>query len=981
MWRILYVPLFFTLFSCFLPAQAQEPFMRHLTDEIGLPSMEVYSLMPDKDGYIWIGHSRGLSRYDGRIFKSFTNQLQRGSSLSDMKQATDGKIWLRNFIGQLFYFEQDSLHLFEPWDEYYIKGFPAFEIANEKLWIAERAGKLFIYDLQNNQWEAVLDSNDFQSDYYSVRAFGDKVLTFNDQLMIIDSSFMVSSVVEGENILDKEWYKGFSFNKINNDTTLVFSNSTKKVYFLDEELKINSHPANEVIDLSDHHIIGVNYLAEKLWIYTYDGLWVLEEGVDGWTVMYHLLEGRSVSQVSHDFEGNIWISTLQDGIYMIPKMEIKFMKTNQSSAGSKISKLLPISDEELWIGHASGEISVYDLKTSRLKSPLYSSNIRKEVEAMIYDSVNQRIYLCINGLHVLDRKGKLLYKDSYNRSFKTFVIQNDRLYFTSSYSFGYYELSDIDRSIRTGAELEEKVVEIKLQRCKALYYDEERDGLWVGFTDGLLFYGADEEFHLRDAQDKKVYVNDITIIEGEVYAASSQYGLIKIVDKSFEAVLSDQETFENKILFHLCQSDQKLWMNTGKGVLAKDLNSGKISLLTKEDGLISEDIYDIAVFDRSIWIATSKGLTYFPETINTFNQTPPKIIIESVEINNDVLPFQSNFLLKNDQNNLRINFRSINFKSKGNHQFQYRLLGLDTTYYKTSGDTDYARFLGLPPGKYTFEVFSVNEDNVMSENSEQLSFEIKKAWYQQSFVHLGAMLIFLSLIYGGFQLRLKSIKRQDQLKESLKTYQLMAIRSQMNPHFIFNVLNSIQEFILLNEKRQASHYLGRFSELIRRILQMSREEKVSLEEEILALKNYLELEALRFGDSFTFDINIDDSIDCESVLIPSMIIQPFVENAIKHGLLHKENDRKLVINFLSQAEKEYLICKIDDNGIGREASYAINQHRNKSHQSFAVNANKSRLDLINNNQKKPIGVHFEDKYDNNKESLGTTVRLNIPIEQ
>jgi two-component sensor histidine kinase len=251
-----------------------------------------------------------------------------------------------------------------------------------------------------------------------------------------------------------------------------------------------------------------------------------------------------------------------------------------------------------------------------------------------------------------------------------------------------------------------------------------------------------------------------------------------------------------------------------------------------------------------------------------------------------------------------------------------------------------------------------------------------------------AMAIIIGLLYYSrlkqeknnelIQQELKASQKQLALEKQYRDSELKALKAQMNPHFIFNVLNSIQEFIVLNQKEKASEYLATFAELIRNYLNFSNEDFISLREEVDTISNYLQLEHLRFGEDFQYSISVAKNIDKDHVKLPAMFIQPYVENALKHGLFNKDGLQKLDICF-SKTSENTLFCSIEDNGIGRIASENLKKQDRYSHKSFATSANQNRLELLRQRHKKDIGVKIIDI--NNTYTTGTRVELTIPILQ
>jgi len=226
-------------------------------------------------------------------------------------------------------------------------------------------------------------------------------------------------------------------------------------------------------------------------------------------------------------------------------------------------------------------------------------------------------------------------------------------------------------------------------------------------------------------------------------------------------------------------------------------------------------------------------------------------------------------------------------------------------------------------------------------------------------------------------IELKETQKRLAIEKQYKDSELKALKAQMNPHFIFNALNSIQDYIVLNQKNLASDYLGKFADLIRNYLHFSDTGFISIPDEVHNLNLYLELEKLRFEEQLEYTFEVNDAANSEMIKIPTMLIQPYIENALKHGLLHKRDNRKLSIS-ISKFSDKIVECVIEDNGIGREKSKKINQKRESQHKPFALKATTERLDLLNYGRDKKIGVAFIDLKENDI-ATGTKVMLKIPI--
>ncbi|MEL6256688.1 MAG: histidine kinase, partial [Bacteroidota bacterium] len=319
------------------------------------------------------------------------------------------------------------------------------------------------------------------------------------------------------------------------------------------------------------------------------------------------------------------------------------------------------------------------------------------------------------------------------------------------------------------------------------------------------------------------------------------------------------------------------------------------------------------------------------------------------------------------------------FISAGNQKFAYKLEGKDPDWIIRQEEANKAESI-LCPKRYTLHLKSrVGEKEWM----EEVSFDILLVppWYETLWFRLLAMGIFIASTIGIYRWRLGQVRQQERISASLQQkiseVEMQALRSQMNPHFLFNSLNSIQLCVIKNQTEKAVEYLSSFSHLMRLTLVNSRSRQISLKQELEALRLYMELENLRFSQMFEFHIYVEDGMHPDDYNIPPMLLQPFVENAIIHGLQNKEG--KGEINIYISKEGEYLRCKIKDNGIGREAAEVLKKNSLRKHKSMGMKITADRLEMINQTEGTKARIEIEDLYDSHKIPAGTRVIVQLPI--
>jgi signal transduction histidine kinase len=383
----------------------------------------------------------------------------------------------------------------------------------------------------------------------------------------------------------------------------------------------------------------------------------------------------------------------------------------------------------------------------------------------------------------------------------------------------------------------------------------------------------------------------------------------------------------------------------------------------------------MVLHEGHLWLGTAKGLSSVNIRKLKPHTMPPIIELISVKINGRDTLIQDEYVLSHDQNDIRITFTGISYRMAGELKYRYQMTNRADQITPTRNN--WVDFPNLPPGDYTFYLNVGNKHNIWNERPVMVQFSIDKPFTQTMGFMLGmiALTLIFMIAISRFLQRQRKIKQR--AREELARMEQKIFRLQMNPHFVFNALLAIQGFMYQKNARDAGRYLTSFAKLIRHTLYGSREDQVPLNNELEAMKYYLELQRLRFNDNFDFKIDIDDHIFTESVRIPPLLIQPFLENAIEHGLQHKNGKGELRLGIMQ--EGDMLVIEIEDNGIGRDAAMQLQKKKGKLHKSLGMEIVKSRLESLRKVIGKKIDLKVSDLLNDDGSVKGTLVRIRIQI--
>jgi ligand-binding sensor domain-containing protein len=963
--------LLYILFFSY-PLSAQEPVVFQFTEKDGLPDIEFYNGIEDSKGFIWLAADKGFYRFDGKDFKNYSNQEKRGLSVFEPFEDKTGRIWCVNISGQLFYIENDKLITFIDLGSQF-KGELVKYIVRDSDVLVFSMNKILSVHLKSKKIITIANS---------LKSIGSPFRYNKKTIVCIDNQ--VYSI--NENHLVKEEILKPHRKLTNNETQSVFFQLQDNLFLLrqslakvkEQVLYLKKTKFEEIQIPSELKNKRLNCFFEKdnlIWFCTNEGVYVYTFENQKFIFKKRILEHLFVTKTLVDNDENYWLTSLKSGVYVIPNININLQNFTLEYGG--ISCIDKIDENHFVFGTTNGKSGIYNVENNEIKEiKLMSEN---KVTAVMFNSFSNEIFISQE-----DNSG--IYKSGIYTEKKTF-INAKKLSFIDKKTFIYATYNGafvVDNQKKESIILGNKST---YKRTYTSHSSLNAQKKHIGYVDGLVVYDKKLNAKTINYKGKSIFAIAITETkDGIVWVSTFKDGVFGILNDEVQFNLNESNGLISNQTGIIKADGDNIWIATDKGIQFYNSTTKKFKTLTKTDGISSYNITGIEIFNEKVVFSSNMGLLFIDKE-KVFKQLQTTTIyFTSVEVNEELVKLKSNYEWNYDNNSVKFSFNTNGFKSNEKHQYKYRLVGLNDKWITIDKGIDFVKYNSLPAGNYIFQIDYLQNNG--SKKVQQIQFEIKTPFWQKWWFYIIIIALFIGLAVVYFNLKLQDLKKKQEeelqkelISKKLVFSQLEALRSQMNPHFIFNALNSIQEYIVFNNKELASNYLVKFSRLIRIYLEHSQQNEIVLKEEVNALKIYLELEKIRFEDILDYDLYIDENLMLEQIKIPSLFIQPYVENAIKHGLLHKLDDRKLKVSFQKEKLNNYLVCTIEDNGIGRNASLEINKNKTLQHQSFATSANEKRLELINLDRAQKIVVEIVDLYSNDNESKGTKIIIKIPLNK
>lgn len=934
--------LFICLLFLFGPwLYAQDPFYFRIDKAKGLPSNAVYDIFQDSKGFIWITGGQGLCRYDGKRFVNYVSDKQTLKSGANIQEDPLGRIWYVNFDGYIYYVEGDSLRSFK---QAAVWGFLRFGIVGHSLFCVEPGG-ICQYDLKSLKPLRFFKVN--TSLITATTSTKDAFYVLTDKLLVFSQNAETSAIALPSGLL------------LHMQAPIMTANEQQLViaskYAPDYLVVKGGRVMHRQFSAASSFLQNLKLSNNEIWFLTTNGMFC----VDG-ECRTSCFQSINTTTILRDRDGAYWVGTMRDGLWHIPGMRDIFFPFHEEI------KVVANTRNELIAGSAND--ALYLLNPSDYSTrPIWKGNSNHEVYLLYPDTLSHRILFSSNSFKCLDLSGRLL-------SDRAMSVKDVVRISSSTYALAASGLCAIYRP-GSRSELTELQTLINNVRGKSIAQIPGTSALLMATNTGLWMTLAGKKRELKSALGESLFYSQLLSFKNCVLAINSSGKMLAIDGKLHVTPVVFKGLYAGETLRRIKLLNDRLYGFAGNSLYRF---SPDLKLVECMFSLNNEvELNDVVLWKGKLVIASSKGFIFL-SACSQSKQYPPKLVINSVR-SGAGLHTSAPFRMQSDDRQVSIDYSILSFDPNVRTSLHYRVN--DGSWQVIDDDRHLLELNNLAYGDYRLQLKCGNGTHFSPMQVRYFSVAYP-FWMQWWFLVL-LFLFILLLIFRFDRWRTMRINRRSaeiieriNLEKKANLSKLKAIKSQMNPHFFFNALNTIQSFILENDKHRAISFLNKFSGLTRSILEMSDKDEVSVAEEIRVLSLYLDIEKVRFDDDFEYEITTS-GFDPELVRIPSLLLQPYVENAVKHGLLHKEGHKVLMLSFVKELHS--LRIMIIDNGVGRKRSAELNAIKQRRHKSFATDATEQRVSLINQIAGQKISIEYIDELHDTGHAAGTTVIIIIPL--
>lgn len=983
----------------------------------------VSAIAQDQRGFLWIGTYNGLYKYDGtRLFRFQKDRRSNNAfpvgPIINLVTTKNNHLWVNiqneALVDVDLTNETFKAHRHEEKDTNTITSNFIWDIkadTSDDIWISFQYGELDKYDQKLNRFVHFKPEQFKPTREGFMHLFIDennKIWTGTNFFGLYTYDISTKKIVH-HNINGEEKANLGPTNVIKDKKGWLWCLSYNCIFRIDAEANHPKILLGSFVYTPNQQNIGDGPMlldGDELWIGTYTGLYIYSIRKDTMVRYVHnendplSINSSEVRCLFKDRSGNIWIGT-EEGLTKISRVQRQFSILRHENgipsglAKKEVRSIYVDRSGAIWAGTTGEGLNVYEhAKWLKYYFNAHNTQYGFNYANCIYPLQDDRLMIgTARGLQLFDPAKKAFIQDSFftgslnNNKYNEQVwsileVRKDKLLIGTRNNGLYYIDLQADKILKCDNAPYQREFAIW-----TIFRDKDND-IWAGTNKGLLkVVQKDKGFGLvkpllksnADLMERSNIFNIYEDRNGLLWLGTSDEGLKRYNKKTGEIITySENAGFPTDIISGLLEDDHgNFWLSTMYGICVFDPGKGKvIRRYDASDGLSSNHFNFKACCETSsgqMYFGTSDGINYFyPDSIKVNTYLPNVFITSFKVLYNEAQPILTDSIIKltYKQNSFTLEFSSDDYTNPARNTFSYQLEGLTNTW-SDFASAHYAAFTNIDPGKYTFRLRARNSDGILSDKTIALNITVLPPFWRTWWFYLLCSLVALSII--GYILY--SIVREKDLRRKQVNAELSALRAQLNPHFVFNSLTSLQHFIAANQNKLAIEYLVKFARLMRMILENSQSEIIPLSTEISFLELYIFMESLRLKDKVKFEIVIDEKLNPDKVYIPPMLIQPLIENSIVHGLVFKVKDGLVTVRFI-YGEK-YFLCRIEDNGIGREAarlnSPVFDQGIKKK--SLGLKIAVERLRILNELYKVNSELRIIDIANNDKK--GTVVEIQL----
>ncbi|MDX1910059.1 MAG: two-component regulator propeller domain-containing protein [Saprospiraceae bacterium] len=977
-------PLFWLIAAAVVPGFSQQPFSKNYQTGEGLPSNYLYSVLQDSKGYIWVTTDVGVSRFDGQTFTSYnTSHGLPDNEIFSLCEDRKGRIWFATLNGKAGFFyngiiyNENNTELLRQCD---VKGLIIRLFEQEDGRIAYcGVYKTILIDLERGAIEQRATES------------GVVVTWPNPGNEIGGAAHYFGRIgAGGFETLAKMPVLTQTIQAITIGDTLLIS-ADRSIYFFERYTGRMLHVVTR-LDEGNQYIF-IKKIGQNLWAGTRNG--AIRMDYPSLKKEKTYLKGRSVSGILEDREGGLWFSTFEEGLFYVPDPGIVHYGLEDGLLHKRIICLSRDVQQHLWIGLEGSAYAVFDGQKIESNVIFHKNVTNKNIRNIRHFPDGSTLVIGKAGTLVIrGKEKKLLVQRASDVN-----IDHQGVYWAGLN--GIFEIPPTlvkHKTLRTDAPLDiadanplygiPRISRFRGFKVEKIEFDEQHH-TWIGTHNGLFKIGP-------DGLEVKVLPYSIKDLEFDfqkqkLWVLSESKGLFSIQQGRPADSIAIRNQYGEVICRDLCRGDDgQYWVGTASGLFCVQEAGGQLHLTNFWGvlGLGWDKINAVEVIDNQVFIGKDDGLLAIPESILLRSPPSPLPLIKSVRINQQqqAVDVHKTVVMAYGQGSLSIEFEGLSYREPQYLRYRYRLSGLDSVWRETANEA--IEFASLRPGDYVFEVFTINGAGEKSAFSASIRVQVLppfwlRGWFfvLTGLVMVGGVFFYIkwreNRLRSGYERErqwIESSREKAELQRKNADLKMLALRLQMNPHFIFNVLNTIKGHYGQEKWVEANAFIGKFARLLRFNLDYSNA-LIPLEREVELLRIYLELSQIRYPDKIRFQINIAPEINPMDAMIPSMLIQPFVENAVIHGLAPKSSAGDIFIDF--QLYDNELLAEIRDTGVGRAA--AAHLKLRDPHKPLATQITLERLQLLRDNTRTSPALEILDLFEN-EQSAGTKVVLRIPIE-